>query len=265
MPLICEALTLGYHATPVLSQFSLAMPRGQLTVLLGANGCGKSTLLKALAGQIPPQSGAILLEQRPLADWPAVERARRLAYLPQYPELFADLSVFDLVRYGRYPHQGLLRQWQAEDEQAVQRALSQTGLLALSGRRLSSLSGGQQQRAWIAMVLAQEADVLLLDEPINHLDLNHQVEIMDLLIDLRLQGKTLVVVLHDLNLASRYADQLVLLHQGRILQQGSACEVVQAAAIEQAYGQPVAVVPDPIFGTPWVIPTGRHGMRPSGV
>ncbi|MGL4205663.1 MAG: ABC transporter ATP-binding protein [Aeromonadaceae bacterium] len=258
MPLLCEALTLGYDATPVLSQFSLTLPRGQLTVLLGANGCGKSTLLKALAGQIPPQSGAILFEQRPLSSWPAAERARRLAYLPQYPELFADLSVFDLVRYGRYPHQAVLRQWQVEDEQAVQRALSQTGLLALSGRPLSSLSGGQQQRAWIAMVLAQEADVLLLDEPINHLDLNHQVEIMDLLIDLRLQGKTLVVVLHDLNLASRYADQLVLLHQGRILQQGSACEVLQAAAIEQAYGQPVAVVADPIFGTPWVIPQGRH-------
>lgn len=261
MPFVCEGLTLGYDASPVLSQFSLALPRGQLIVLLGANGCGKSTLLKALAGHLAPTQGRILFEQRPLADWPAVERARRLAYLPQYPELFADLTVFDLVRYGRFPHQALLRQWQAEDEHAVQQALAQTGLLDLSARRLSSLSGGQQQRAWIAMVLAQEAEVLLLDEPINHLDLNHQVEILDLLTDLRLQGKTLVVVLHDLNLASRYADQLVLLHQGQILQQGPAAAVLQAATIEQAYGQAVTVVTDPVFGTPWVIPTGRHASR----
>lgn len=258
MPLVCDELTLGYGSTPVLHRFALQIPKGQMTVLLGANGCGKSTLVKALAGQLTPQQGHVLFEQRPLADWPAAERARRMAYLPQYPELFADLSVFDLVRYGRFPHQALHRQWQLEDEQAVQTALQQTGLEALGARRVSALSGGQQQRAWIALILAQQAEYLLLDEPINHLDLNHQIAIMDLLTDLRLQGKTLVVVLHDLNLAARYADHLVLLHQGKILRQGRPQSVLQAHCIEQAYGQPVMVVADPLYGAPWVIPKGRY-------
>lgn len=258
MFLTCDALTLGYDAAPVLRDFSLPLARGEMTALLGANGCGKSTLLKALAGQLAPRHGQIMLEGRPLADWPLTTRARRLAYLPQHPALFADMTVFDLVRYGRYPHQALQRQWQADDAGAIERALARTGLGALAQRRMQSLSGGQQQRAWIALVLAQETDILLLDEPINHLDLNHQVAIMDLLRDLRLAGKTIVAVLHDLNLASRYADQLVLMHQGGILAQGRADQVLQAAVIEQAYGQPVAVVTDPVYQRPLVIPRGRH-------
>ena len=258
MFLACDTLTLGYGARPILQQFSLSMAPGALTALLGANGCGKSTLLKAMAGQLSPQQGQVVLEGKPLASWPVAARARRIAYLPQHPELYADMTVFDLVRYGRFPHQSLHQQWQSEDALAVETALAQTGLTSLAQQRMQSLSGGQQQRAWIALVLAQDTDILLLDEPINHLDLNHQVEIMDLLHDLRLAGKTVVTVLHDLNLASRSADHLVLLHQGGILCQGVAEQVLQAGYIEQAYGQPVSVMTDPVYQRPLVIPRGRH-------
>lgn len=265
MSFTCQALTVAYDNVPVLQQFSLVFQSQKITALLGANGCGKSTLLKTLAGQLTPLAGLIQLDEKALAAWPLAQRAQRVAYLPQYPELFADLTVFDLVRYGRYPHQSRRQQWQPEDEVAVRDAMLKTGLSALAQRRMKSLSGGQQQRAWIAMVLAQQAGILLLDEPINHLDLNHQVEIMDLLVDLRQQGKTLIVVLHDLNLASRYADHLVLMKQGAIVAQGAASEVLTAVKIEHAYQQPVSVVDDPVYGGPMVIPLGRHRNSTSGL
>lgn len=258
MSFTCQNLTVGYDAKPILHDFSYAFRPAQFTALLGANGCGKSTLLKSLAGQLTSQPDSILLDETPLHAWSLPERAKRVAYLPQYPELYSDMTVFDLVRYGRFPHQSLRQQWQPEDEQAVAEALAQTGLTDLSQRRMRSLSGGQQQRAWIAMVLAQDAGILLLDEPINHLDLNHQVEIMDLLVDLRLQGKTLIVVLHDLNLASRYADRLVLMKQGALIAEGQASQVLTETHIFDAYQQPVAVMTDPLYGGPLVIPKGRH-------
>ena len=265
MSFTCQALTVAYDNTPVLQQFSLAFQPQKITALLGANGCGKSTLLKTLAGQLAPQAGLIQLDEKALAVWPLAQRAQRVAYLPQYPELFADMTVFDLVRYGRYPHQSRRQQWQPEDEVAVREAMLQTGLSTLASRRMKSLSGGQQQRAWIAMVLAQDAGILLLDEPINHLDLNHQVEIMDLLVDLRQQGKTLIVVLHDLNLASRYADHLVLMQQGEVIAQGASTTVLTESHITQAYQQPVSVIADPVYGSPLVIPLGRHRKPTSGL
>lgn len=258
MSMSCSHLAFGYADQPVLSPLDLVFPAGQLTALLGANGCGKSTLLKLLAGQLTPDQGEIRLGDRRLSDWPLRERAQTLAYLPQYPELFADMPVFDLVRFGRFPYQGAHQQWQPEDEAAIERALTQTGLLPLARRSMQSLSGGQQQRAWIAMVLAQQADVLLLDEPINHLDLNHQVDIMDLLVELTAAGRTLLVVLHDLNLASRYADHLLLMQQGRILAAGDARQVLTVEHIAQAYQQSVHVMDDPVHGVPLVIPTSRH-------
>lgn len=223
-------------------------------MLLGANGCGKSTLLKVLAGQLPVEQGQVYLQDRAIADWSANELARVLAYLPQHPSLHADLTVFDLVRLGRFPHQSWRHQWQEQDADAVQRALVVTGSLTLADVPVATLSGGQQQRAWIAMTLAQQGDILLLDEPVNHLDLNHQIQMMDLLRQLANQGKTLIVVLHDLNLASRYADELVLLADGQVLAQGNATQVLQPAMIAQALGQPVRVIPDPVYGSPLVIP-----------
>lgn len=258
MSLACHQLQAGYGVQPVLNELSLSFSSGCLTALLGANGCGKSTLLKCLAGQLKPETGTVCLHGKALLQWHAKEKARQMAYLPQYPQLFAEMTVFDLVRFGRFPHQNRRQQWQPEDESAIRQALTQTGLTALSSRWLSTLSGGQQQRAWIAMVLAQDSDILLLDEPINHLDLNHQIEIMDLLLDLRDAGKTLVVVMHDLNLASRYADHLVLMQHGQILRQGRATEVITPSLIETAFGQPVAVHADPVHAQPMVIPLGRR-------
>lgn len=250
----CEQLTTGYPRHTILHELTLNLRPGQLTVLLGANGCGKSTLLKVLAGQLPVEQGHVYLQDRALADWSANERARVLAYLPQHPSLHADLTVFDLVRLGRFPHQSWRHQWQEEDANAVRDALLATGLTELADVPVATLSGGQQQRAWIAMTLAQQGDILLLDEPVNHLDLNHQIQMMDLVRQLANQGKTLIVVLHDLNLASRYADELVLLAEGRVLAQGNASRVLQPDLIASALGQQVRVIPDPVYGSPLVIP-----------
>jgi iron complex transport system ATP-binding protein len=250
----CEQLTAGYARHTILHELSVTVQPGRLTVLLGANGCGKSTLLKVLAGQLPVQQGRVSLLERAITDWSANERARVLAYLPQHPTVHADLTVFDLVRLGRFPHQSWRHQWQEQDADAVQQALAVTGLLALADVPVATLSGGQQQRAWIAMTLAQQGDILLLDEPVNHLDLNHQIQMMDLLRQLANQGKTLIVVLHDLNLASRYADELILLVDGRVVAQGDASRVLQPEIIARALGQQVRVIPDPVYGSPLVIP-----------
>ncbi len=265
MSFACDSLTVAYDRQPILDAFSHAFRPAQITALLGANGCGKSTLLKTLAGELLPANGIVTLDAKPISEWLLCERAKRVGYLPQYPEVFADMTVFDLVRYGRYPYQSRRQQWQPEDEAAVEIALQRTGLKPLAQRRMRSLSGGQQQRAWIAMVLAQDAGILLLDEPINHLDLNHQVEIMDLLVDLRLQGKTLIVVLHDLNLASRYADHLVLMKQGEIVAEGSSNHVLTQQHIQHAYQQSVSVMQDPVYGGPLVIPMGRHRQHTAGL
>lgn len=250
----CEQLTAGYPRQTILHELSLNIRPGQLTVLLGANGCGKSTLLKVLAGQLPVQQGSVTLQERTIADWSANDRARILAYLPQHPSLHADLTVFDLVRLGRFPHQSWRHQWQEEDANAVRDALLATGLTELADIPMATLSGGQQQRAWIAMTLAQQGDILLLDEPVNHLDLNHQIQMMDLLRVLCNAGRTLVVVLHDLNLASRYGDHLVLMHQGRLVAEGHAETVLEPTLIQQALGQQVAVIKDPVYQKPLVIP-----------
>ena len=257
--LATEALSLAYDGTAVVHDLTLELPPGRITTIVGANACGKSTLLRGLARLMAPAAGRVLLDGRPITDLPSKQVARTLGLLPQSPTAPEGISVADLVGRGRYPHQGWFRSWTEQDELAVTAALEATGSLELAGRRVDELSGGQRQRVWIAMALAQDTDVLLLDEPTTYLDVTHQVEVLDLLVDLnRSRGTTVVTVLHDLNLAARYSDHLVALKQGRVVAAGPPAQVVTEAVVEDVFGLRCRVVPDPVSGTPLVVPVGRH-------
>jgi len=252
-------LTLAYGDDTVVEDLDVVVPDGRITVIVGPNACGKSTLLRGLARLLAPRSGHVMLDGTPLGDMRTIDVARVLGLLPQSPVAPDGITVGDLVGRGRYPHQGWFRQWSARDDQAVGAALAATRTAELAGRQLSSLSGGQRQRVWIAMVLAQDTDVLLLDEPTTFLDISHQIELLDLLVDLNRQaGKTIVLVLHDLNLACRYADHVIAMRAGRIVVEGPPADVVDAQVVEEVFGVPCAVVPDPLSGTPMIVPRGRH-------
>ncbi len=254
-----ESLTVGYGDRIILPDISLAVPDGRITVILGANACGKSTLLKALARLLRPRSGVVSLDGRTLSSIHPRQLARMLGLLPQSPIVPEGITVGELVSRGRHPHRRMLRGAGLRDEEAVRGAMEATGVLALSERCVDALSGGQRQRVWIAMALAQETELLLLDEPTTFLDIAHQVEILDLLTDLnRTRGTTIVMVLHDLNLSARYADHIVALQGGRVLAQGKPAEVVTEAVVRSVYGLECRVVPDPVSGTPLVVPVGRH-------
>lgn len=252
-----RALALGYGARRVIEDVSLAVEPGRFTVILGPNGCGKSTLLRALAGQIRPVAGRVTLAGRPLRDYGARGLARRLGFLPQAPVAPEGTSVSALVRLGRHPHRGPLSAWSAADRAACDRALAATGMADLAEASLEALSGGQRQRAWIAMSLAQETPLLLLDEPTTYLDLAHQVEVLETLHALTRQGRGMVAVLHDLQLAARYGDRLVLLDRGRVRAEGTPAEVLSAALVEEVFGLPVRILDDPETGRPLPIPRKR--------
>ncbi|HEV2510786.1 ABC transporter ATP-binding protein [Bosea sp. (in: a-proteobacteria)] len=265
--LAAERLSLSYGGTTIVAGLDLAVPERAFTALLGPNGSGKSTVLRALAGLLAPKSGAVLLDGRSIADRPAKETARRIGILSQGPAAPEGLTVLDLIRQGRYPHRSLFGRWSQADEDACAQALRLTGTGALCDRPLDSLSGGQRQRAWIAMALAQETDILLLDEPTTFLDLTHQIELMDLiasLVDER--GTTVVAVLHDLNQAARYADHMVFLKAGKIAATGEPGQVITAQVVEQVFGVATSIVPDPVTGTPMCIPRakGRRAGRLRG-
>jgi len=259
-PIDLDGVTVGYDGVRVLGNLSLRLPPRRITVLAGPNGCGKSTLLRTIRRLLEPQSGTLQLGDEDLLHLKERELARRIALLGQSPSAPVDLTVFDLVRLGRFPHQTFLRQWSAEDALQVDRALAATGVTAFRDRRLDTLSGGQRQRVWIAMVLAQDAPVICLDEPINHLDLAHQLDCLDLLRRLnREHGRTVIAVLHDINLAARYADHLVLLKDGTIHAQGSPHRLVTAATVDAVFGVESRILTDPVTGAPLCIP-----IRPSG-
>lgn len=253
-------LTLNYDRRTVIEQLSLQIPEGRMTMIVGANACGKSTLLRGLSRLLKPAAGTVALDGKDIHTRPAREVARTLGLLPQHPGAPDGITVRDLVGRGRYPHQGLFRGGPAGgDDPAVQRALSATGTLELAGRNVDELSGGQRQRVWIAMALAQETEVLLLDEPTTYLDLAHQVEVLDLITDLnRGRGLTVAIVLHDLNLAARYADHVIAMKNGRIAAQGPARAVITEDLVREVFGLECRVVPDPVSGTPLVVPLGRH-------
>lgn len=256
-------LTLGYGDRTIVDRLSLDIPPGRFTVIVGANACGKSTLLRGLARLLTPSAGTVYLDGRAIHLLPTREVATLLGVLPQTPVAPDGITVADLVGRGRYPHQGWFRQWVAADDAAVATALQATDTIDLAGRSVDELSGGQRQRVWIAMALAQETELLLLDEPTTFLDINHQVEVLDLLTDLVQQrGRTVVAVLHDLNLACRYADHIVAMRQGKIAAAGAPGEVVTAELVKAVFGMEAEVVSDPVSHTPMIVPVGRHRVRP---
>ena len=256
-----EALTLRYEQRTISSDLSLDIPDGSFTVIVGPNACGKSTLLRALSRLLVPVAGLVWLDQRPIDEFPGREVARRLGLLPQSANAPDGISVADLVARGRYPHQSFLRQWSKADEQAVNEAMAATGVAELTERSLHELSGGQRQRVWIAMVLAQQTPILLLDEPTTWLDIAHQIELLDLLADLNRQGRTIVAVLHDLNQACRYATHLVAMKDGAIVASGAPAQVFTEALVEQVFGLASLIIEDPVTGTPLLVPKGRSAAR----
>jgi iron complex transport system ATP-binding protein len=255
-------LTLQYDQRRVVEDLTAELPEGKVTMIVGANACGKSTLLRGLSRLLKPAGGAVTLDGKDIHSRPAKELARILGLLPQHPTAPDGILVRDLVGRGRYPHQGFFRSWSTADDLAVQSALEATETLELAERNVDELSGGQRQRVWIAMALAQDTEVLLLDEPTTYLDLAHQVEVLDLITDLnRQRGTTVAIVLHDLNLAARYADHVIAMKGGRIVAEGTAADVVTEDLVRDVFGLDARVLPDPISGTPLIIPLGRHHVR----
>ncbi len=259
-----EGVTLGYAERTVVEEVDLDVAPGRITCIVGANACGKSTLLRAMARLLRPRAGQIVLDGKDLHAMPTKQVARTLGLLPQSPVAPEGIVVADLVARGRHPHQGMLARWTAADDEAVAEAMRLTDTAALAERGVDELSGGQRQRVWIAMALAQQTDLLLLDEPTTFLDVSHQVDMVDLLTDLnRARGTTIVMVLHDLNLAARYADHLVAVRAGRIHAAGTPAEVLTADVVRDVFGMESVVVTDPVSGGPLVVPRGRHHAGPA--
>ncbi|WP_336658922.1 ABC transporter ATP-binding protein [Leucobacter sp. USHLN153] len=256
--LSAEAIRVGYPERSVIDCLDFTVPQGSFTAIVGPNACGKSTLLRALGRMLTPSRGRVLVDGRSVADLRSKEFARLVGVLPQSPVTPEALTVGDLVSRGRYPHQSLLRQWSADDERIVEDALEEVGMREYSDRLVEELSGGQRQRVWIAMALAQETGVLLLDEPTTFLDIAHQIDVLELCARLTGRGRTVVAVLHDLNLAARYADHMVAMHDGRIIASGSASDVITPDVLKTAYSLDALVLDDPETGRPLVVPRAQQ-------
>ncbi|MFJ4827025.1 ABC transporter ATP-binding protein [Streptomyces bacillaris] len=257
--LTAEHLTLGYGDRTVVSSLDLVVPPGAVTVIVGANACGKSTLLRSMSRLLAPREGRVVLDGKEVHRLPAKELARTLGLLPQSPVAPEGITVSDLVGRGRHPHQSMFSRWNEKDDAAVASALEATATEPLADRAVDELSGGQRQRVWIAMALAQQTDLLLLDEPTTFLDASHQIEVLDLLTDLnRSRGTTIVMVLHDLNLAARYADHLIALADGRLHSFGTPAEVLTEETVRAVFGLESRVIEDPVSGRPLMLPIGRH-------
>ena len=264
MRLQADGVRLGYGERIIVDGLDLGIEAGTVTAIIGPNGCGKSTLLRALGRLLKPSGGQVLLDGKRIDRMPTREVAKVLGILPQAPVAPEGLTVGDLVARGRHPHQTWYRQWSGDDEAAVAAALAMTGLSDLADRPVDELSGGQRQRAWISMALAQGTDLLLLDEPTTFLDLAHQVEVLELVRRLHGEaGRTIVMVLHDLNLAARYADRLVAMRDGRIVAAGPPHEVLTEELLLAVFDLEAKVIPDPVAGTPLVVPVGTRQVAPS--
>ncbi|MEE1793895.1 ABC transporter ATP-binding protein [Streptomyces sp. BE308] len=260
--LTADSVTLGYDQRIITENLSVAIPDNSFTVIVGPNACGKSTLLRALARMLKPRLGQVLLDGQAIHRMPAKKVARTLGLLPQTSIAPDGITVADLVARGRYPHQGLLRQWTPEDERVVVESMASTGVGELSDRYVDELSGGQRQRVWIAMALAQQTPLLLLDEPTTYLDIQHQIDVLDLCAELHEdRGRTLVAVLHDLNHAARYATHLIAMRDGEIIAEGAPSDVVTAELVERVFGMRCQVIDDPETGTPLVVPASRRARR----
>ncbi|MEU3578001.1 ABC transporter ATP-binding protein [Streptomyces globisporus] len=257
--LTAEGLTLGYDDRTVVDSLDLAVPPGRITVIVGANACGKSTLLRSMSRLLAPRAGRVVLDGKEVHRLPAKELARTLGLLPQSPVAPEGITVSDLVGRGRHPHQGIFSRWNEQDDAAVAAALEATHTEPLAERAVDELSGGQRQRVWIAMALAQQTDLLLLDEPTTFLDASHQIEVLDLLTDLnRSRGTTIVMILHDLNLAARYADHLIALADGGLHASGTPSEVLTEETVRAVFDLDSRIIEDPVSGRPLMLPIGRH-------
>lgn len=259
--LVARGLSAGYPGRRVIEDLDLTIAPGRVTMIIGANACGKSTLLGVLARLRPPMAGTVELDGVDATTLSRRRFARAVGLLPQQPSAPEGLTVAELVSRGRHPHRGVFQRWSPEDSAIVDSALASTGMTELADRPVGDLSGGQRQRAWIAMALAQDPRILLLDEPTTFLDLSHQIEVLDLLRALnRTQGTTIVVVLHELNLAARYADELVVMSHGRVVAHGAPADVLTAEVVAEAFSLDALVMPDPLTGTPLIVPVpgGAH-------
>lgn len=257
-----EGITAGYENKTILHDVSISIPSNKISIIIGANGCGKSTLLKTMARLIKPISGRVTLGGKSIQKIPPKQLARVLGLLPQSPIVPEGITVADLVGRGRFPHQTFLKGWSKKDYEAVGEAMETMKITEFADRHIDELSGGQRQRVWIAMALAQQTDILFLDEPTTFLDITYQVEILDLLTDLnRKYGTTIVMVLHDINLSARYADHIFALHNGKLVAEGQPSEVITSTLIENIFGLHCTVIDDPISGSPSVVPIGRHHVK----
>ena len=262
--LAADGLAVGYDQREIIHDLSVRIPTGKITVIVGANACGKSTLLKTLARLLKPSRGTVLLDGKSIQQIPTREVATKLGLLPQSPTAPEGITVADLVGRGRYPRTRWIRQWSKADDEAVAEAMTSTDVLSIADRPIDELSGGQRQRVWIAMALAQETDILLLDEPTTFLDLTHQFEVLDLLVDLnKSDDRTIVLVLHDLNQACRYADHLIAMKGGAIVREGAPGSVVDTELIRDVFAVDCRIEADPVTGTPMIVPMGRHHQAPA--
>ncbi|KOV80869.1 ABC transporter ATP-binding protein [Nocardia sp. NRRL S-836] len=257
-----EGVTVGYADRVVLDNLDVAIPTGVITTVIGPNGCGKSTLLRTLSRLLKPRQGTVLLDGHDIARLKTKDVAKRMGLLPQTPIAPEGLTVADLVARGRHPHQSWVRQWSSDDAQIVAKALEMTGVADLAHRPVDSLSGGQRQRVWISMTLAQGTDLLLLDEPTTYLDLAHAIDVIDLVDDLHEGGCTVVMVLHDLNLAVRYSDNLIVMRSGKIVAQGHPSEVITSELLLDTFGLQAKVIDDPVSERPLIVPIGRTHVVP---
>ncbi|WP_405935540.1 ABC transporter ATP-binding protein [Streptomyces sp. NBC_00726] len=259
--LAARDIRVGYGGRTVIDGLDVEIPTGVVTTIIGPNGCGKSTLLRTLTRLLKPAGGAVVLDGEDIASLRTRDVAKKLGLLPQAPVAPEGLTVSDLVARGRHPHQSWLRQWSSDDADIVRRALALTGVADLADWPVDSLSGGQRQRVWISMTLAQGTDLLLLDEPTTYLDLAHAIDVLDLVDDLHESGCTVVMVLHDLNLATRYSDNLVVMRDGSVLAQGHPRDVITAGLLEEAFGLRAMVIEDPVGDRPLIVPIGRTHVR----
>ena len=253
-PLIAENLDLAYDQRQIVSDLDVSIPDGKFSIIVGPNACGKSTLLRALARLLPPAKGTVLLDGNNIEKMKTKKIAQRLGLLPQSSIAPDGITVAELVSRGRHPHQSLLRQWTDADEAAVLSALRATNTEELSSRLVDELSGGQRQRVWVAMVLAQETSLLLLDEPTTFLDVAYQIELLDLFSQLNHEyGHTLVAVLHDLNQACRYADEIIAMKDGSIVAQGPPETIITSELVHEVFGIECTVIDDPVTGAPMIV------------
>ena len=252
----------GYEQKLILNDVNISIPQNKISIIIGANGCGKSTLLKTMARLIKPARGEVVLDGKSIHQMPPKQLAKTLGLLPQSPVVPEGISVADLVGRGRFPHQTLFGSWSKKDYEAVAEALEMMNITEFADRNIDELSGGQRQRVWIAMALAQQTDILFLDEPTTYLDITYQVEILDLLTDLNKKyGTTIVMVLHDINLSARYADYLFTMKEGQLIAEGAPKDIVTSELIKETFNLECAVITDPVSHTPLILPIGRHHKK----